>query len=75
MNLHSQIPRYPWRLKNGTLIRSVADGAFWSILSHLGLKLSRLPMVVGNYHFHPDDQAEYRVKESLTEMLPQIMKV
>jgi hypothetical protein len=75
MSVHSQIPRYPWRLKNGTLIRSVADGAFWSILSHLGLKLSRLPMVVGNYHFHPETQAEYRVKESLTEMLPQIMKV
>jgi len=75
MSVHSQIPRYPWRLKNGTLIRSVADGAFWSILAHLGLKLSRLPMVVGNYHFHPEDQAEYRVRESLADMLPQIMKV
>jgi hypothetical protein len=75
MSVHNQIPRYPWRLADGTLIRSVADGAFWSILSHLGLKLSRLPMVVGNYHFHPEDQAEYRVKESLADMLPHITKV
>ena len=75
MSVHNQIPRYPWRLRDGTLIRSVADGAFWTILAHLGLKLSRLPMVVGNYHFHPEDQAEYRVKESLTDMLPLITKV
>lgn len=75
VNAHVNIPRYPWRLKDGTLIRSIADGAFWSILSLTGARLSRLPMVIGNYHFHPDDQAEYRVRENLTEMLPNIMKV
>ena len=75
MRVHNQVPRYPWRLADGTLIKSVADGAFWSILSHLGLKLSRLPMVIGNYHFHPGTQAEYRVKESLADMMPRIMKV
>jgi hypothetical protein len=75
MSVHGQAPRYPWRLNDGTLIRSVADGAFWTILAHLGLKLSRLPMVIGNYHFHPESQAEYRVKESLAEMMPRIMKV
>jgi len=75
MNAHAKIPRYPWRLQDGTLIKSVADGAFWSILAHVGAGLSRLPLIVGNYHFHPQDQAEYRVKESLAEMLPTIMKV
>jgi len=75
MSVHGQAPRYPWRLNDGTLIRSVADGAFWTILAHLGLKLSRLPMVIGNCHFHPETQAEYRVKESLAEMMPRIMKV
>jgi hypothetical protein len=75
MNVHARIPRYPWRLEDGTLIRSVADGAFWSILSRLGARLSRLPQVIGNYHFHPQDQAEYRVKESLTDMLPNMMKI
>ena len=72
---HVKIARYPWRLTDGTLIRSVADGAFWSILSHIGARLSRLPMVIGNYHFHPHEQAEYRVRESLGDMLPNIMKV
>jgi len=75
MNAHAKIPRYPWRLQDGSLIRSVADGAFWSILAHVGAGLSRLPLIIGNYHFHPQDQAEYRVKESLAEMLPTIMKV
>lgn len=75
MAAHGNVPRYPWRLTDGTLIKSVGDGAFWSILSRLGAQLSRLPLVIGNYHFHPHDQAEYRVKESLTEMLPNIMKV
>jgi len=75
VSAHVKIARYPWRLRDGTLIRSVADGAFWSILSHTGAKMARLPMVIGNYHFHPEDQAEYRVKESLAEMLPNIMKV
>jgi hypothetical protein len=75
MNVHAKIPRYPWRLNDGTLIKSVADGAFWSILSRLGAVLARLPQVIGNYHFHPDDQAEYRVQESLTDMLANIMKV
>ena len=50
---HHQVPGYPWRLADGTLIKSGADGAFWSILVHLGLKLSRLAIVIGNYHFHP----------------------
>jgi hypothetical protein len=75
MNVHAKIPRYPWRLEDGTLIRSVGDGAFWSILARLGAKLARLPQVIGNYHFHPQEQAEYRVQESLTDMLPSIMKV
>ena len=37
--------------------------------------LGRLPPIVGNYHFHPQDQPEYHVQESLTAMLPNIMKV
>jgi len=75
MSTHVKIARYPWRLRDGTLIRSVADGAFWSILAHTGARLSRLPLVIGNYHFHPQDQAEYRVQENLATMLPNILKV
>jgi hypothetical protein len=29
----------------------VADGAFRAILSHMGAKLSRVPLIIGNYHF------------------------
>lgn len=75
MAAHIQVPRYPWRLNDGTLIRTVADGAFWSILGHLGAKLSRLPLVVGNYHFHPQEQAEYRHPEDLAQILPNILKI
>jgi hypothetical protein len=75
MAAHIQVPRYPWRLNDGTLIKSVADGAFWSILSHLGAPLSRLPLVIGNYHFHPAEQAEYRHPEELGKILPHILKI
>jgi hypothetical protein len=73
--VHTKITRYPWRLQDGTLIKSVADAVFWSILSRMGAKLTRLPMVIGNYHFHPHEQAQYRVQESLGDMLPHVMKV
>jgi hypothetical protein len=75
MAAHVQVPRYPWRLNDGTLIRTVADGAFWSILAHLGARLSRLPQVIGNYHFHPQEQAEYRHPEDLAQILPNILKI
>lgn len=75
MAAHIQVPRYPWRLNDGTLIKTVADGAFWSILSHLGAPLSRLPLVIGNYHFHPAEQAEYRHPEDLGKILPNILKI
>ena len=75
MAAHITVPRYPWRLNDGTLIRTVADGAFWSILGHLGAKLSRLPLVVGNYHFHPQEQAEYRHPEDLAQILPKLLKI
>ncbi|HEY0266639.1 MAG TPA: glycosyltransferase family A protein [Rhizomicrobium sp.] len=75
MEAHLRAPRYPWRLNDGTLIRSVADGAFWSVLARLGAPLTRLPLVIGNYHFHPREQAEYRVREDLIEMMPRLMKI
>jgi hypothetical protein len=75
MAAHATVPRYPWRLQDGTLIRSVADGAFWSILARVGAPLTRLPWIIGHYHFHPHEQAEYRVREDLTAMLPNIMKI
>ena len=60
MAVHRQIPRYPWRFSDGTLINFIGDTVFWSLLQQTGAPLSRLPIVIGNYHSHPSQQAEFR---------------
>jgi hypothetical protein len=75
MAVHATVPRYPWRLDDGSPVQSVGDGLFWSILGRLGVPMARLPMVIGNYHFHPQSQAEYRVREDLAAMLPRVKKI
>ena len=75
MAVHATVPRYPWRLEDDTPVRSVGDGLFWSILGRLGMKMARLPMVIGNYHFHPDEQAQYRAQEDLLALLPRVKKI
>ncbi len=75
MAIHATVPRYPWRLDDGSPVQSVGDGLFWSILGRLGVPMARLPMVIGNYHFHPQSQAEYRVREDLAAMLPRVKKI
>jgi len=58
---HIGAPRYPWRLLDGTLLRTAGDAAFWAVITnHLKRKAARLPVVIGNYHSHPTDQAEFR---------------
>jgi len=58
---HLRAPRYPWRLRDGTLLRIVGDLAWWTILTgDLRQKIVRVPMIIGNYHSHPKDQAEFR---------------
>ena len=64
MDAHIGAPRYPWRLAEGTLIRSAGDLAWWNILvSNPRAKIVRLPVVIGHYHSHPADQAEFRVAD------------
>jgi hypothetical protein len=61
LDAHIGAPRYPWRFPEGTVIRSAADAAWWLILAkHLNKRLLRLPVVIGNYHYHPKEQAQYR---------------
>jgi hypothetical protein len=58
---HFRAPRYPWRFSDGSLIRSAGDAAWWMVVgSHLRGKCIRLPLVIGHYHCHPQDQAEFR---------------
>jgi FkbM family methyltransferase len=61
LDAHIGAPRYPWRLPEGTLIKSAADTGWWRIVNgHLRKRMIRLPMVIGNYYSHPSTQAEFR---------------
>ncbi len=62
-SLHQQAP-YPWQFASGRPIRIVGDLAWWTIVrKHLGVPVGRLPMVIGNYHSHPGEQAEFRSED------------
>ena len=60
MAVHRTVPRYPWRFSNGKTIRTAADAIFWALLESQGQRIHRLPLIIGNYHSHPHDQAEFR---------------
>ena len=61
MDAHVGAPRYPWRLSEGTLLRCAGDLAWWLLLAQKQrAKLVSLPLVIGNYYSHPEDQAEFR---------------
>ncbi len=60
MSAHMRAPRYPYRMEDGTLLRIVGDAAWWMFLAGTGQKLARVPRVLGNYHSHPGQQAEFR---------------
>ena len=59
-DLHQQAP-YPWQFASGEPIRIVGDLAWWTVVrNHLQGSVVRIPMIIGNYHSHPGDQAEFR---------------
>jgi FkbM family methyltransferase len=61
MEAHLNAPRYPWRFGEGTLVRKLGDLAWWKVLvQHQHKKIARAPVIIGNYHSHPGDQAEFR---------------
>ena len=61
MDAHIGAPRYPWRLSEGTLLKGAGDLAWWLLLAQKQRsKLLSLPIIIGNYHSHPEDQAEFR---------------
>jgi hypothetical protein len=60
MALHLEFPRYPWQFGDGTLIKSIGDLVWWMVLEQNGKRLVRLPQIIGNYHSHPNEQAEFR---------------
>jgi len=61
LECHIGVPRYPYRTTKGTKITGISDSIWWDIvMRHLKLKASRLPTIIGNYHSHPESQAEFR---------------
>ncbi len=69
LDAHIGAPRYPWRFQDGTLIRSAADLAWWAKLkSNPNATVLALPIVIGNYHSHPQGQLEFRVPDERTLM-------
>ena len=67
MALHEVFPRYPWRFKDGSPIRIIGDSVWWRLLTQHGKVLKRVPAVLGRYHSHPEDQAEFRNPASSEE--------
>lgn len=66
MDAHVGRPRYPWRLTEGSLIQAAGDAAFWTMLTqNPRVKTMRAPLVIGNYHSHPKDQAEFRTADEM----------
>lgn len=62
-DLHDVVP-YPWRFEDGAPIRSVGDTVWWRVVDRaMRATAVRLPLVVGNYHSHPADQAEFRLPD------------
>jgi len=60
MSLHHELPRYPWRFDDGTLVKGCGDWLFWRELRKRKKTIARLPSIIGRYHSHPRDQAEFR---------------
>lgn len=61
MEAHIGLPRYPYRLRDGSLLHSNADLVWWQVLQrNPNFKVLAVPVVIGNYHSHPQSQAEFR---------------
>jgi hypothetical protein len=61
---HVGMPRFPWRLMDGSLIHAAGDLVWWeTLIANPKLKTLKIPVVIGNYHSHPGDQAEFRTPD------------
>jgi hypothetical protein len=51
---------YITRFGDSTPMRSIADSIFWHHCQQKGARMIKIPYIIGNYHSHPKDQAEFR---------------
>ncbi len=61
MMAHRNLPRYPYRFADGSLVKVIGDAVWWNVLAQdPNRKLARTPMVIGHYRTWPSSQAEFR---------------
>ena len=61
MECHIGFPRYPYRTAGGAKIKVIADTVWWTYITRsLKRTAVRVPLIIGNYHSHPQSQAEFR---------------
>jgi hypothetical protein len=70
-------PRYPYRTTAGSLLPVEGDRAFWTavMLGYGKDSVLRLPIVIGNYYSHPNEQAEFRGKKDPREIRLDFWKI
>ena len=70
-------PRYPYRTTAGTMLPVEGDRAFWTavMLGYGRESVLRLPLLIGNYHSHPHEQAEFRGKSDPAEIRLDFWKI
>ena len=67
-DLHRELP-YPWQFGDGSLIESIGDMAWWvTVRDRFLAPVLRLPFLIGNYHSHPETQAEFRLPDELDRL-------
>jgi hypothetical protein len=59
-SLHQELGRYPFAFNDGSPVTIIGDALWWQRVIDAGKRVLRLPFVVGRYHSHPGDQAEFR---------------
>jgi hypothetical protein len=70
MDAHIGAPRYPWRFPDGTVVKVIGDMCWWTIITQLLKKKAvRLADVIGHYHSHPGEQAEFRGPSNETALM------
>jgi hypothetical protein len=70
MDAHIGAPRYPWRFPDGTIVKVIGDVCWWTLVTQLLKKKAvRLADVIGNYHSHPGEQAEFRGPSNETALM------
>ena len=70
MDAHVGAPRYPWRFPDGTIVKVIGDMCWWTLVTQLLKKKAvRLADVIGHYHSHPGEQAEFRGPSNETALM------